>query len=187
MPTDSSHGLPSSSARAGSRGSRLAGLPRPLRSAPRVWLPSRRLAPSAAWSALFHADSAREVHPSELSRPPGARALPHARTHVPFAHPVSPAASGGPDRVSATSGLCPRGRRRSGDTAVRVSRAGNSLGFFPARVTRRRPRNGVYRSSSHALRRPDTGPVRLAPQSLCQSPPRPGRSHAMRGWLEPPS
>lgn len=187
MPAGSSHGLRSSSAHAGRGGSRFAGLPRPLRSARRVWLPSRRFAPSTAWSALFHADSAREVRPSEFARPPGARAFPHARAHMPFAHPVSPAASGGPDRVSATSGLSPRGRRRAGDTAVRVSRAGNSLGFFPARVTRRRAWNGVYRSSSHALGRSDTGSVRLAPQSFCRSPPRPSRSHAERGRLEPPS
>lgn len=145
MPTGSSHGLLAPSAHASRGGSRFAGLPRPLRSARRVWLPSRRLTPSAAWSALFHADSAREVRPSELSRSQGARASPHAQAHLPFAHPVSPAASGGPDRVSATSGLVPRHRRPAHDTAVRVSRTGNSLGLFPAKVTQRRPRSGIHR------------------------------------------
>jgi len=49
------------------RGSTYAGFACPLRSAPRVWPPSRRLAPREPAPALFHADSAPGIPPSELS------------------------------------------------------------------------------------------------------------------------
>jgi hypothetical protein len=48
-----------------------AGLPSPLRSARRVWLPSRRLTPSEPVPVLFHTGGALGIHPSEL--PPPAR------------------------------------------------------------------------------------------------------------------
>jgi len=48
-----------------------AGLPSPLRSALRVWLPSRRLTPSEPVPVLFHTGGAHGFHPSEL--PPPAR------------------------------------------------------------------------------------------------------------------
>jgi hypothetical protein len=48
-----------------------AGLPHPLRSALRVWLPSRRLAPSEPVPVLFHTGGAHGIRPSEL--PPPAR------------------------------------------------------------------------------------------------------------------
>lgn len=44
-----------------------AGFTCPLRSTPRVWLPSRWLAPFKAWPALFHASSALGKIPSERS------------------------------------------------------------------------------------------------------------------------
>jgi hypothetical protein len=44
-------------------------LPNPLRSARRVWLPSRRLAPSEPVPVLFHTGGALGIHPSELSPP----------------------------------------------------------------------------------------------------------------------
>jgi len=47
----------------------VAGLPHPLRSAFRVWLPSGRLPPSGPLPALFHAGSAHGIRPSELSPP----------------------------------------------------------------------------------------------------------------------
>jgi len=56
--------LPSAHARHG--GPLAASLPRPLRSAFRVWLPSWRFAPSEPGSALFRADSAHGIRPSEL-------------------------------------------------------------------------------------------------------------------------
>jgi len=43
---------------------------RPLRSALRVWLPSRRFTPSAPLPAFFHTGGAPGIRPSELS-PPG--------------------------------------------------------------------------------------------------------------------
>jgi hypothetical protein len=55
------------SALTGLGGPLFTGLPDPLRSALRVWLPSRRFTPSEPSSALFHADSALGIYPSELS------------------------------------------------------------------------------------------------------------------------
>ena len=56
--------LPSALARIGDP--LIADLPRPLRSTFRVWLPSWRFPPSEPGSALFRADSAHGIRPSEL-------------------------------------------------------------------------------------------------------------------------
>lgn len=53
----------------GIEGPHHAGFACPLRSARRVWLPSRRFAPLGASPALFRAGSAFGIHPSELSPP----------------------------------------------------------------------------------------------------------------------
>jgi hypothetical protein len=62
---DSSHGLPLPSALARPEEPLYAGLPHPLRSAFRVWLPSWRFAPPGACPALFHAGSAPGICPFE--------------------------------------------------------------------------------------------------------------------------
>jgi len=54
----------------GLRGPVHAGFACPPPSVIRVWLPSRRLAPSRTWPALFHAGSAYGVFPSERSPRP---------------------------------------------------------------------------------------------------------------------
>jgi hypothetical protein len=51
------------------RGSTYAGFACPLRSAPGVWLPPRRLSPREPVPALFHAGGAPGIRPSELSPP----------------------------------------------------------------------------------------------------------------------
>jgi len=71
QPPDASHGLLFPSARAGFGDPLFAGVPSPLRSAFRVWSPSSRLSPVESGPALFHAGSARGIHPSEPS--PSAR------------------------------------------------------------------------------------------------------------------
>jgi hypothetical protein len=68
QPASSSHGLCFPTAHQGSEVHLPRGLPQhPLRSARRVWLPSRRLTPSEPVPALFRAGSAHGIRPSELS------------------------------------------------------------------------------------------------------------------------
>jgi hypothetical protein len=68
QPNSTSHGLSVPTAHSGSGDPLVAGVcRRPLRSAFRVWLPSWRLSPAGPASALFRADSAPGIHPSEYS------------------------------------------------------------------------------------------------------------------------
>jgi hypothetical protein len=61
-------------------------LPRPLRSAFRVWPPSWRFTPRSAWSGLFRPDSVRGILPSEPSPPERwLSAFPRRRTRLPLA------------------------------------------------------------------------------------------------------
>jgi hypothetical protein len=64
---------------------------RPLRSALRVWLPSRRLTPSEPRPVLFHTGGAHGIRPAELS-PLGRYPLRFrsGKTHVPFNLSVIP-------------------------------------------------------------------------------------------------
>jgi hypothetical protein len=62
-----SHGLSSPTAHTRIEGRPHASVPSPLRSALRVWLPSRRFFPFEPGPALFRAGSAPGVRPSELS------------------------------------------------------------------------------------------------------------------------
>lgn len=73
----------------GSRGPVHTGFACPSPSVLRVWSPSRRFAPSRALSALFRADSASGILPSELSPPGKSRGRYHRRmTRMPL--PGSP-------------------------------------------------------------------------------------------------
>jgi len=81
---------------------------RPLRSALRVWLPSRRVTPSEPVPTLFHAGGALGIHPSELS-PPG-RHPPRFRAERPtyrLTRRCSRRRSDGPAQRAAVSGLSP--------------------------------------------------------------------------------
>jgi hypothetical protein len=55
----------------GNEGPLAAGVACPLRSALRVWLPSRRFPPFGPLSVLFHTDGAPEIRPSKPSPPTG--------------------------------------------------------------------------------------------------------------------
>jgi len=109
QPADTSHGLSFPSALAGLGDPLTAGIPSPLRSAFRVWLPSSRLSPAESGPALFHAGSARGICPSERS--PSARSSERfrpIRTHLPFRTVGKrPARSGGLARRAAASGVRP--------------------------------------------------------------------------------
>jgi hypothetical protein len=80
----------------------------PLRSARRVWLPSRRLTPSAPLPALFHAGGALGIRPSELS--PRGRYPPRFRGEGPTCRSTcrySRRRSDGPAQQAAASGFQP--------------------------------------------------------------------------------
>jgi len=91
-PTNTSRGLCFPTAHAGSEIHLLRTLAvRPLRSALRVWLPSRRLTPSEPRPVLFHTGGAHGIRPAELS-PLGRYPLRFrsGKTHVPFNLSVIP-------------------------------------------------------------------------------------------------
>jgi hypothetical protein len=171
QPADNSHGLLFPSAHAGFGDPLTAGVPSPLRSACRVWLPSARLSPAESGPALFHAGSARGICPSERS--PSARSSERfrpIRTHMPFRTVGKrPARSGGPARRAAASGVCPAPESlTTGRCLVRrplVAPLGFSLtGFARHRLGRVLP--GLL---SHALRMRLFAELRPpAPQSLAQ-------------------
>jgi len=134
--TDTSHGLSALFSTSGSEGPLAAGVACPLRSAPRVWLPSRRLTPFDASPVLFHTDSAREICPSKHSPLPGYRRRFHreAPTYrlpqrsLPLAH--------GPARCSPVSGLCPLPESLAPRHVFSTPEAGGSHGLLPSRVSR---------------------------------------------------
>jgi len=66
-PTGSSHGLPVPTAHSGSKVHLGRASACPLRSALRVWLPSRRFTPFGPLPALFHAGGAHGITPSKRS------------------------------------------------------------------------------------------------------------------------
>jgi hypothetical protein len=115
----------------------------PLRSALRVWLPSRRFTPSSAragllacrqrsWDSPFGAFSSRKV----------SAASPRGSTHVPFSPSVAPAPprwAGPTDRGFWAFTLS----RVPGDRhGFRAATAGCSLGLCPLRVSGSRHRTG---------------------------------------------
>jgi hypothetical protein len=106
-PTNSSHGLWFPSAHQGSEVHCRRRCRRPLRSARRVWLPSRRLTLSEPVPVLFHTGSALGIHPSELS--PRGRYPPRFRGDEPtcrFSRRYSrPPLTDGPAQRAAASGL----------------------------------------------------------------------------------
>jgi hypothetical protein len=105
-PISTSHGLSFPTAHEGPEVHASRAMPDSLRSAHRVWLPSRRLTPSEPVPALFRAGGALGIFPfgaSSTRKVSGT--LPSGRTHVPFRQPLFPLASNGPDRLAAASGL----------------------------------------------------------------------------------
>jgi hypothetical protein len=144
----------------------------PLRSARRVWLPSRRLTPSEPLPVLFHTGGALGIFPSELS--PLAR-LPKrfriGRTHLPFSPALLPPPEGfGPARRASVSGLRPLRESLANGHGISTPNAGCSLGFYPSRAFRWEPCLGFRPGSSHVLGAAGGEPPTLpAPQSLTNS------------------
>jgi hypothetical protein len=104
----SSHGLCVPSALAGIEGPRSAGLPCPLRSAFRVWLPSWRFPPLETSPALFRADSTPGIRHTLRSVPlPGGTGdhYSHRWTRLPLPDRCTVGRTLRPDRSTSTSGL----------------------------------------------------------------------------------
>jgi len=110
------------------------GLPGPLRSAYRVWLPSWRVTPPRLWSALSHADSApgilpfgafssRKVSPSVSTRDEPTCRSPHRSPLQ-----ANPAAEHGRLRLL---GFNPYGSPLAGLPRLALTSAGCSLGLYP--------------------------------------------------------
>jgi hypothetical protein len=161
-------------------GPHAAGFACPLRSALRVWLPSRRFTPSEPLPAFFHAGGALGIHPSEL--PPSGRYPPRFRGEGPtyrFSRRYSRRRSGEPAQRAAVPGLRPF--RESLATGRRISTptAGCSLGLRPSKVLQRRPGPGFRPDSSHALlrtpsltaRRRRRPGVSISPRPVPPTPP----------------
>jgi hypothetical protein len=114
----------------GFEGPLAAGLPSPLRSARRVWLPSRRLTPFEPVPALFRTGGAPGIRPSELS--PLAR-YPRVSTwkdpHAVFPAVVTVAKGNGPARQAAASGLWPSRESLATDTVLARRALAAPMGF----------------------------------------------------------
>jgi hypothetical protein len=184
QPVSSSLGLSFPTAHQGSEVHLPRGLPRhPLRSARRVWLPSRRLTPSEPVPVLFRTGGALGIRPSELSPPE--RYPPRFRAEGPTCR-LTQSVIPPPKRWAGPMGRgfwaltlpgVPGGRRM-----VSTSPAGCSLGLYPSEANRRRSGPGFRPGSSHALRRRrPCGRQRPAPRSLDQPSPGPARSNRQAG------
>jgi hypothetical protein len=138
----------------GTEGPLHAGFTCPLRSALRVWSPSRRFPPFDPAPAFFHTGCAPGIHPSELS-PPG-RPLVRYRigdTHLPFLPQVEPPTeAGGRPCKPRLLGLSFRESLAIG-RGFSTSTAGGSPGVCPSRVRSRRPGPESLLISSLALHR----------------------------------
>jgi hypothetical protein len=148
----SSHGLCFPSAHRGNEGPLAAGFACPLRSALRVWLPSRRFSPFESLPALSHTGGAHGIHPSERS--PFAR-FPSVSTRA-NPHTVSPSgipaaeAPGRPDGLRFL-GFNPRESPLRPSVCLARRPPDAPLGFFPPRACGRTPCSGFRRNSSHVL------------------------------------
>jgi len=144
------------------RGSTHAGFACPLRSAPRVWPPSRRLTPREPAPALFHADSAPGIRPSELSPPgryPSVTTRKRPRTVSPAVVPTAEATgrTGEPRFL----GFDPSESSSRPKRVFSTPAAGCSPGFRPSWASQPTPWRRFRPASSHALRnRNDARPAR---------------------------
>ena len=136
----------------GHEGPHHAGLACPLRSAHRVWPPSRRFTPLGALPVLFRTGGAPGLHPSEPNLARGTRTLPPGSTHLPFP-PSDETGAETPARLTGPQflGVGPLASSCLLDTGLACRRQRSSPGFFPSRAYRRRPGPGFRRDSSHAL------------------------------------
>ena len=146
-----------------------AGLPCPLRSALRVWLPSRRFSPAKPLPVLFHTGSAPGIRPSELSPPgrsPHVSARPDPRAVHPAGAPIPPRRAG-PAQTGRGFWALTLPRVPGDDAGFNSRAAGCSLGLFPSRVCG----DGLARALTRAppsrfCWRPPYGERPPAPRSL---------------------
>ncbi len=128
-------------------------MPDPLRSALRVWLPSRRLTPFEALPVLFRTGGAPGIPPSELS--PLERCASVSTRADPLA--VSPGVAPSAEASGRTAGprllgFDPFESPLRPDARLTRRPPAAPLGFAPSRVFRRTRRPGFRPDSSHALR-----------------------------------
>jgi hypothetical protein len=122
----------------GTEGPLVAGFACPLRSALRVWLPSRRLPPFDPAPAFFHTGGAPGIHPSELSPPgrPSIRFRMDAPTYRLLLQVKPPTEAGGRPCRPRFLGLSSRESLATG-RGFSTSTAGGSPGVRPSRVRSR--------------------------------------------------
>jgi hypothetical protein len=136
---------------------------RPLRSALRVWLPSRRLTPSEPVPDLFHPGSAHGIRPSELSpleRYPRVSARMNPHTVPPDGAPA-PASRDGPAQRAAVPGLLPFRESLAAGRGLTRRPLAAPLGFALLGFSSGLPCPEFRPGSSHALSR--TPALRPAP------------------------
>jgi len=135
-----------------------AGLPHPLRSAFRVWLPSWRFTPPESWSALSHADSAPGIQPfgafssRKVPRMFPSRANPRA-VHLPLLRRTNP--RGDPTSRDFWVLTLSRVPRRTCEANTDHSRM-LPWGLVPSRVSHRTPDPRSLADSSLALGSPSS-------------------------------
>jgi hypothetical protein len=149
---DSSRKLSFPFSTSGNEGPPPAGFACPLRSALRVWLPSRRFPPFEPVPALFHAGSAHGILPSELSPPGRHPQRSHRRlTHLPFPRSVTSGHTPGSAQPIAVPGLSSSRESLTTEHVFSASAAGCSLGIHSSRAFGWVPCPGFIPGSSHVL------------------------------------
>jgi hypothetical protein len=138
----------------GTEGPPHAGFTCPLRSALRVWSPSRRFSPFDPAPVFFHTGCAPGIHPSEHS-PPGRSSVRYrtGEPHVPFLPQVKPPTEAGGRPCGPRFLGLPFRKSLATGRGFSTSTAGGSPGVFPSRVRSRQPGPGSRPISSPALRR----------------------------------
>jgi hypothetical protein len=124
----------------------------PLRSALRVWLPSRRLTPSEPVPAFFHAGGAHGIYPSELSPPARyPRLSPTRGPTYRLARRCSRRGGDGPAQRAPVSGLSPLRESLAEQRGLASRPPDAPLGFVPHRATQHEPDPSYRPGSSHVL------------------------------------
>jgi len=155
---------------------------RPLRSALRVWLPSRRLTPSEPVPAFFHAGGALGIRPSELS--PRGRYPTRFRMEGPTYRLTSRCSrrrSDGPAQQAPVSGLCPFRESLATDAGLVRRPLDAPLGFALLGYAGGNLARDFARTPPTRFAVPASQPTRPAPRSLADSRLAPPDSPASQG------
>jgi hypothetical protein len=161
---------------------------RPLRSALRVWLPSRRFTPSEPVPAFFHAGGALGIRPSELS--PRGRYSVRFHTEEPTYRLTSRCSrrrSDGPAQRAPVSGLCPFRESLATDAGLVRQPLDAPLGFALLGCTGGNLAWDFAQAPPTRFAVPASQPTRPAPRSLARLPLGPARhTRQARGRTEQP-